>query len=618
MEKEMNRHICISILALTAATAAFAQDSTVVVTATKLPAPSDNIASSVSVLSARDIAVKNKSSVLDLLKDIPGLHVTQNGGVGTTSSIFIRGASTEQTLVLIDGVEINDPISPGRSPFYSNIDVTNVERIEVVRGAQSSLYGSDAVAGVINIVTRKGEGKPSAYAEAEGGAFNTYRGAAGVSGASDNTHYSVSYSYFDTEGISSANEKDGNTEKDGATHSTVSARVGHRINDTLAIDAVARYIDSESEFDASGGPGGDADDNIGTRKSIIGAVSADLDLFDSIWQQTFKVSSASHERTSKSAYGDSTFDSSLLKGDWQNNILCSDNNILIIGLESETEEGETDSINKLSSDTFSIFAQDIVELNQLIMAIGLRWDDREEFEDETTYRIAPVYKLNDGNTRLKGTYGTGFKAPSLYQLYAPASTFGPVGNADLKPEKSKGWDLGLEQVANEGDTTIGITYFSTEYEDMIAYESGYVNKSEAETSGIELSLKHNISDCLSISGHYTYLDTKDLTTGDALSKRPENRAYADLTYFSENASSLSISCLYVDERPDRVYEPSMAGYVNAMLDSYFLVNVSGTYMVNDNLELFARIDNILDEEYEEITGYGTPGISAFGGVRITL
>lgn len=596
------------------------QESEIVVSATKVPSPSAAVGSSVTVITAEDIARQQNNTVAELFDQVPGVYFSQSGGPGTLSSIYIRGAETEQTLVMVDGIEINDAISPGRAAFLSNIDVINIERVEIIRGSQSSLYGSDAMAGAINIITKKGQGPAGAYFSFEAGSFNTFREAAGVSGSYGNTHYSVGVSRFDTDGISAAGEKYGNTEKDSASHSTVSANLGHRLNKNLALNAFGRYVDSESEFDDGAGPDSDDDDNLTERESVLGALSADIDLLDSRWRQMIRVSGADQDRRSKSDWADTTFESSLLKAEWQNDLYLNDNHILTLGTESEEETGKTDEISEVSSDTFSVFVQDMLTWNNLKAAVGGRWDDREEFGSETTYRLAPVYIFEQSKTRIKGSFGTGFKTPSLYQLYAPATDWGPIGNESLESEESLSWDVGVEQDIADGKAVAGVTYFSTEYQNMIDFDAveGYVNLAEVDTSGVELSVDVNLTDRLMLKSHYTYLVAEDRETGEQLDRRPENRVYAQLAYSQPGKASVSVDCMYVGDRTDRYYDSSMYGYVDADLQEYFLVNIAGSYDLNKRLELLARVENVLDEDYELNAGYGTRGLSVYGGIRMSL
>ncbi|MFC1499278.1 TonB-dependent receptor plug domain-containing protein, partial [Verrucomicrobiota bacterium] len=390
-------------------------------------------------------------------------------------------------------------------------------------------------------------------------------------------------------------------------------------SEILKVDFFLRYLDSENEFDASGGPGGDAPDNLSSRKTLLIGSKGHIDLFDSVWRQNIGVSVATHDRTSESAWGESEFDSQMLKAEWQNDIYLDKAGILTAGLEFETEEGESDSFSKVSTDTISIFAQDQLRLSSACnVTLGTRLDSREDFDEEATYRIAPVYKIKRTGTRLKATYGTGFKTPSLYQLYAPATMWGPIGNEDLEPERIISWDAGFEQELLSNKMLVGITYFQNNYEDMIDFVVGYQNISEAETKGVELVSNMKISDSLSIAANYTYLETEDKDTGDNLIRRPKHSGSAGANWQWTKRGMININLIYVGERDDRYYDSSMFMSLDSELSDYTLVNIATSYAVNDHLEIFGRIDNLLDEDYEEVTGYGTPGLSGYAGIKASL
>lgn len=588
----------------------------IVVSATRIESDAEAVASSVTVVTREQMEEKQNKTILDVLKEVPGVQVVQNGGPGTTADVFIRGAKSEQVLVLIDGIEMNDPITPGRGARFADIGLENIERIEVLRGAQSGLYGSDAMAGVISITTRKGEGAAQCFASAEAGAFNTFEESAGVSGGDKKLNYSVGVSRVDSDGISAANERDGNTERDGYTRSSASARVGIKPADILGIDFFARYVDSESEFDAHGGVGGDDPDAVEKRQSLYLRVEGTLDLLQSMWHQDLGVSFADHDRS----YGSgetSTFDSQLFKVDWQHNLYLGDANILTAGAESDHEQGKTDSIREKSLDALGVFVQDLAKLNESFsVALGTRLDSYEAFGDEVTYRVGPVYMIPETGTRFKATYGTGFKAPSLYQLYAPAASWGPIGNENLQPERSKGWDAGIEQKGFEDKALLGVTYFSTEFEDMIDFVNGYVNQAEVETKGVEAFSRMQASDSLRFDMNYAYTEARNTVTGQDLVRRPKHRASAGMNYHWRKKTHVNLNVLYVGKRDDRIFEAPTFSYVE--MPSYMVVNIAVSYDLNKNVQLFGRIDNVFDEHYEEVSGYGTPGVSPYAGVKVSF
>lgn len=590
-----------------------------VVTAARIATPSEAVGSSITVIEGSDIANKQKTSMAEVLKDVPGVHVVQTGGPGNPPSVFIRGAKSQHTLILIDGMEINDPSSTGRGAYLTVFDTENIDRIEVLRGPQSCLYGSDAIGGVINIITKTGKGPPQFWVTGEAGSFSTFKESTGVRGGNDTVNYSFTATRIDSEGISTAREEDGNTEKDGYWQTSLSGRIGLTPSDDFGVDLFVKYFDAETEYDAGGGVGGDNPDNVATRESFFVRSQAHLDLLDSSWRQKLGASLATHDRTYDTPSSVSQFDSQLANVNWQNDLYLGDANVVTLAVEFEEEEAETDSLNKVSAGTLGGFVQDQIDITESFFAgVSARLDDHEKSGTEVTYRMAPVYMFRETGTRLKATYGTGFKAPSLYQLYAPASGWGNIGNEDLEPEHSTGWDIGVEQSLLENKLRVGTTYFFNEIEDMIDFENGYVNKSKAEIKGVEVFSKVRVTDGLSLNASYTCTDAEDKSTGEALIRRPRDRAAVGVNYKWGRKANVSMSVLYVGTRDDKYWDSTMFRSVDAELSAYTLVNVAGSYMFTDNIKLFGRIDNLFDEDYEEAKGYGTPGIGAYAGVKVTI
>jgi vitamin B12 transporter len=613
----------------------------VVVTATRVETPIEEIASSMTVISSKEIERKQKATVSELLKGIQGLDVVQTGGVGRETSIFIRGANSEHTLVMIDGVEVNDPMSPKRSYEFAHLTVDNIERIEILRGPQSTLYGSDAIGGVIHIITKKGEGKPKFFLSAEGGSYTTFRETTGVSGGDKLVNYSLALSRFDTEGISAASKKDGNYERDGYENTSLSARLGFAPQENLDVDFILHYINAETEIDGwdfiRGVPMDDPN-YVAKSKQFLFRPQVGLSLFDNRWVQKLGFSISEHNRDLKNKkdpqypfFEKGHYDGQLLKFDWQHNLQLHKTSTLTFGFEYEEEEGKSKyysdgSLSLFPKKTANIkgyYIQDQIKLwDRLFATLGLRIDDHSRFGTETTYRIAPAYLIKETGTKIKGTFGTGFKAPSLYQLFAPAFYFWgvryPVGNKDLNSEKSKGWDFGVEQDLFKDRVTLGATYFRNDFKDLIDYATGigYINIAKAKSEGLELFASVKPIDDLTLRVNYTYTDTEDKTTGEDLLRRPKNKFGIDLNYHFLKKGNANLAVIYVGKRNDTdftVYPPRII-----KLDRYTLVNLSASYDITKNFQLFGRIENLLDKEYEEAKGFGTLGLSFFGGIKLNF
>jgi vitamin B12 transporter len=606
----------------------------VVVTATRMETPSSEVASSVTVITSEEIENKQKTTVLEVLRSVPALDVVQQGGAGQQTSVFIRGAKSEHTLIMIDGVELNDPITPGRSYDFAHLTTDNIERIEIIRGPQSTLYGSDAIGGVINIITQKGKGKPAFFVSAEGGSFDTFRESAGGSGGNDLVHYSLGISRLDADGISAASKKDGNREKDGYENTSVSAGFGLTPTENFDVDVTLRHVEAEADVDNGGGIGQDDPNLTAEAKQTFLRTQARLALFDGLWEQTLGFSLSDHERKDHNDTDAdhpldllrSSYESQLLQFDWQHNLYLNKANTVTFGLEHEKEEGKSDyysesfygpyssKFEKKTARTTGYYFQDQAKWGDVFfITLGVRLDDHSKFGTETTYRIAPVYIVEQTGTRIRATYGTGFKAPSLYQLY---SSF---GDRNLDPEKSVGWDIGIEQPILEKRITLSATYFDNDFDDLIDYDyatSTYKNVDEAESKGIELAAFFQPVDDLSFRASYTYTDTEDKTTREDLLRRAKNKIGAEVNYRFLERGNVNLGATYVGERDD--YDLSTWPATRIELDSYTLVNLAASFDVTENVRIFARVDNLLDEDYEEVKGYGTPGIAGYAGAKVSF
>jgi vitamin B12 transporter len=601
----------------------------VVVTATRMETPLSEVASSITVISAQEIEQKQKSTVSEVLRGTPGVDISRSGGPGGVTSAFIRGAKSEHTLVLIDGIEMNDPISAGRRFDFADLTAENIERIEVLRGPQSTLYGSDAIGGVINIITKKGTGKPSAYVSGEYGSFNTFREWAGASGGNEWGDYSFSISRIDTDGISSANEKDGNREEDGYKNTSFSTRLGLKPTDNSALDLFLRYSDAEADLDESNSMTwlfGDDPNSVEKTEQLFMRTQATVHLLDDLWEQKLGVSFSDTERDSRNrpdaddpGSSRSSFDGELLKFDWQHNLHLHETNILTLGVETEEEKGESKStfgdFPKEDARTTGYYIQNQIKLLDIFFVTpGIRLDDHDDFGSEVTYRIAFACLLRDIGTKIKATYGTGFKAPSLYQLFAPPTLWGPIGNPDLDPEKSKGFDVGIEQQLLDGRLVLGITRFENDFRDLIDFDftEGYVNVAKATSNGVELLASFQPCDNLTVQANYTYTETEDENTGEELLRRPKDKFGLDVNYRFMEKGNAHLGIVFVGDRKD--VDPDT--FERVSMGDYTVVNLAASYDINEHFQLFGRIENLLDREYEEVKGYGTPDLSAFAGLKL--
>ena len=596
----------------------------VVVTATRVPTLEEEVGSSVTVITEEEIKAKGYTTVYEVLKGELGIDVASTGGPGSQTSVFLRGMESYHTLVMIDGLRVGDPSLMQRQFNFANLTVDDIERIEIVRGPQSVLYGADAIGGVVNIITKRGRGKPSFYAGLEGGSYSTFRQFAGGYGEVGKMAFSLGVSHTRTSGISAADEDlPGNEEDDGWENLTLSGRLDLEVTPWLTLGTTLRFQQGETELDSGGGPYRDVEDYHVEHDQFFARPYIETVLFEGRWRQKVAFGVGSHRRDYvDDPWGDSSYEGESYQFSWQHDIRVHRTNELILGLEYQQEEMESSSpwsAMEESAWTLSLFAEDQIALWDVsYTTMGVRWDRHKEFGDHTTFRLTQAFLIRKTGTKLRGSVGTGFRAPSLYELYAPPFWGMPVGNPELDPEKSIGWDVGVEQEVFGGLLKAGVTYFENEVEDLIEYVSGqgYVNIEEAESWGIEAFLE--VGPWRGLSGRitYTYTDTED-DQGERLLRRPLNKVGASLSYrFLQERGRVGIHLLWVDEREDMDWSAWPARRVE--LDDYTLVDLSGSFKVHRNLEVFARVENLLDEDYEEAYGYGTPGFSAYGGVKVVF
>jgi vitamin B12 transporter len=582
-------------------------DSTrVVVSATRAEAPLEDVGSSITVVDGESIEVSGKDTVLEVLRALSGVTVTQVGGPGHTATVFLRGAESDHTMVMINGVRVNTGTT-GIFDF-SALKTDNVERIEILRGPQSVLYGSEAVGGVIHIITRSAKEGTRLRATASGGSHGTQEYSVTAEHGDEQVNSSTTVSFFDTEGISVANEKNGNPEEDSHSNFTLTTRNSVPFSDDGELSVAATYTHSESELDnfAFGVGAVDALHAETERDFVTAAISIRKPLSEWI-VPTIEIGATDDDTKGtdpETEYNNYTIDNTTVYGNGRLEIIPSDATLVVTGYTFEERTGENKGNFDENRDVHSVFANVQQKFGRLTVGAGLRFDEDSQFGNETTYRATFSFPLESG-TRFHGSAGTAFKAPSFNELYFPN-----YGVPTLNPETSKGYDLGVEQSFCDGEGKADLTAFYNEVDDLISFDSTTflaANISEVETYGVEASFSYQLSENIYFTSSYTYTDSEDQTSGAQLARRPKHSGYVE--FISSPVENLDLSL-----RAYTIYDRVESD--GSILDDYTRVDLAASYQATEHLKPFLRIENLFDEEYEEVSGYGTPGFVVFAGFSV--
>jgi len=579
---------------------------TIVVTGSRTGLQGHQIGSAVSVVTAEDIESGQLLFAKDILQDLPGVQVS-NDRPGAVTSVYIRGSDNDQVLVLVDGLEIGDPSNISTAFQFDHLNTADIERVEVLRGNQSSLYGSDAIGGVINVITRKPEGdRIQLNVDAEGGSFGMHRFDASVSGKSGLMDYRFSANSFSTDGPSRADPNAGPAVEDDAYERRgFSGQLGFELTPGLHLKLQGFTSDTETELD---GTGQDA--------TFLPLVDKDESLYaatlvhdnaDGSWHHELTYSEYDAERIHDSSGDRFTGKKDNLR--FWSGFNATDRVSLAFGLDLERET--TDQLTSFSgsfiaaNETDSLFAEvAIAAADNFTLTVAARTDDNERFGRFDTSRITAAYVLPNVSTQTKfrASWGSGAKAPGLYQLFDLS-----FGNTSLEVEESRGYDIGVDLVW-PGGSTFEASYFKADIENEIDFlwPSGYLNRGETQARGVEAFYSRPLGQKVDWSVSYTYLASHDRETSDWIG-RPRNTA---MTQFSVGATDR----LQLSARAR--YRSMNAASFGGVTNSFVVMDLLGSYEFSDSIEIYGRIVNLSDEEYQYEWGSSTYDRSAFAGVRL--
>lgn len=577
----------------------------VLVEGTKTGTPLDQMIGGVTILDAEEIRSFHTPSVVEVLRQVEGLDVVQSGGPGGQTSLFVRGGHSNHVLVVIDGVKVNSPTSGAFDLAHLTVD--QIERIEILRGPQSPLYGSEAGAGVVNIITTRGREGNRDSLSAGWGSYRTWRGSLSHSDRGPVWDRMLSIARSSSKGISRADARNGNTEPDGYANTTFATRWGRGVGVGGRLDLNARLIDGTTDIDEALPPTYAFADSPGKTRNKLAIVGASLGAPLSPWWDHRLTIGWSRDHTSPtgSLYLED-IDAQSRQLEWRHTLAIGDDNLLTVGYEYQHRAARYGSAYDQAIITNSAYLQDqLAAFDPLIVNIALRSDGNNRFGRFNTYRIGSSLAVSSG-TRIFGNYGTGFRGPTLNDLYAPYGS-----NPDLEPETSRGYEAGVSH--RQGSLTVGATYFNTRYHDLIAPDPTApffvylpVNLETAFARGVETTVELRAPKSR-IEASHTYTATRDGSTDDQLLRRPRNKAGLALVFEPDQDSRLRVDYRYVGERLD----------YGGPLSPYAVVNLAASQRITDG-EIFLRLENLFDREYEEVAGYGTPGRSLYGGVNITF
>lgn len=594
----------------------------VVVESTKINEEKIEPSRSSTIITAENIKTQNSATVANILAKVPGLTVVKQGGVGQTTSVFIRGARSEDTLVLIDSMEANDAMSPGGGFDFSSMTLENIERIEVYRGPQSVRFGGGALGGVINIITKEGANKPTIAYLTETGSYKTNRQAISTNGKIDNLGYSFGVDRYSTGGFSAASEKYGATEEDGAEVQSASGKLSWAVSKTAKMLATVRFTNTDVSIDTFGGPGGDDPNNKNKSKQLVTGISGSERFFEDRLKSTLGIYYSEIDRQGRNKPDAESLTDSIdrflsenRKIQSENDFSFGENSTIRFSLQWRDESGHGDTIlngspkniDRKSQHTFGTSLTYLYDSETWFFDLGMRMDQSSTVSSISSFRSSLGRKLYGTNTKIYLSYGTGYKLPTLYQLYSE------YGNQNLKYEDAATVEATIVQEIAKG-SSLTITTFENRYKNYIDWDPNpspgrYYNISNAKTRGFEVQVSSKVSEEIELSGNYTYLEANDETTGLKLLRRPQNTWTLTANYQISSMDFVG-HYIYRGERDD--YDPDT--FERISVPAYDLFSFGVSYEIKKYFKVFARIENAFDKKYEEVAGYGTAGRALYAGL----
>lgn len=609
----------------------------VVVVAMRTPENIEKIGNSVTVLTEAQIKESQRIDLTELLATTPGVTFSRNGGPGTQTSFNIRGADSDHTVILIDGVVMTDPSTVGGNIDFGNLLVGDISRIEILRGAQSTLYGSQAIGGVINIETTKPQEGLGGNLQGEKGSLDSGLGQAGIGGKFDKWSFRLSGSYYSTDSVSAFDKQYGGTGDDPYHNAVASGRATYDFTPDVQLDVRGYYTNSTVDYDGYPPPdfvlGNQL--NYQTTRQYFGYGGLNFNFFDGQLKNRLYVDYIFTDRadylpTDTVTIQNDHYSSSDTRINYQGNATFAPGYTAVFGLQQEKSVMDSTpyapaEANTGANSAYAQFQGEVVK--GLTLTAGERFDHYDSFGEHFTGQVAAAWAL-PSETIVRSSWGQGYKAPSLYQLYSP------YGNQDLQPESSHDWDIGVEQRFWDRRIMVSVTYFNSEFSNLIEFadcpgsplcaepghEQGYyANLGKAKSSGEEFQASIKLSDNFTVLANYTHMKTIDQTPdsptfGMPAFNRPGEAGNLTVSYLWPFKLSTSVAMRYSGPSLTENFNVFPAEIVT--LGGYTLIDLRASYAINDHFEVYGRVDNLTDKVYETVYQFGTWGRTAFGGVRI--
>ncbi len=631
---------CAAVLVLTVSGTAAAKDSTadgsaldnIIVTGTRISETMSDIPNSTTVIQLEDIEARGDAGVIDLLRNLPGVHVVQPSGQGGVARLFIRGGAQELTMILLDGIRVNDPNDTRGSAFdFSTLNTNDIERIEIVRGPQSAVYGSDALAGVINVISKGRADEIGGTVQLESGTESFYRGALEFSGpVGDSGDFSLRAATLDD-----GEPVDGTTFKSDS----VAGKIAFAEEEKWDLRLFGRYSDNEGTAFPEDSGGFDLavirdtdrrtsrDVSVGMNGGVALSENWDLNLLATWYDHDTTFFSPGAAPGVRDGVPPNGADANLKRTNLAANAVVDigDSIIATFGADYYKEDGFSDGFveffpgfvipnaYKFDRTLVGYFGEVRYQSATGLTLLGsLRRDDPTDNptdeSGETTGKLGLLYDFNDQRTTIRANWGEGFKLPGFFALSSPL-----VGNPDLRPEKSKSVDVGITHRFMDKGLSATVTAFRNEYTDLIDFDSvqfRMLNRDEVTTKGVEMEMDYSIDENLNLYVQATYLDVSVKNSSVPLRQMPDWRGSVSVRWAPVQQWLLNASWLYVDETFDSAIPTG-----DLFLDSYHRVDATATWSPMASLDLVLAIDNILDKNYYEAIGFPSAGRRGRLGLR---